>query len=138
MTFNPRGDPAGPRDGHSGSLFITGHDRLAYGELPDGSQVAEGSIPAPSTARSVAALPQPRFLQGFRNLAAGWFTDLDEIPRIGLQYLDTRATGLVTAAAPAASNCARRPRGCHGAGRGPTPVPPAAATLPAVRPASPS
>jgi len=41
----------------------------------------------------VAALPQARFLQSFHNVAAGYFQGLDEIPRIGLQYLDTPATG---------------------------------------------
>ncbi len=34
MTFNPDGDPAGADDGFPGSLFIMGHDRMAYGELP--------------------------------------------------------------------------------------------------------
>ena len=39
MTFNPDGDPAN-NDAHSGSLFIMGHDRIAYGGVPDGNQVA--------------------------------------------------------------------------------------------------
>ena len=53
MTFNPDGDPSGAGDGFPGSLFITGHDRLAYGELPDGSQVAELDIPIPVISGSV-------------------------------------------------------------------------------------
>ena len=36
MTFNPNGDPSGPADGYPGSLFVSGHDRLPYGELPNG------------------------------------------------------------------------------------------------------
>jgi hypothetical protein len=93
MTFNPAGDPSGSSDGFPGSLFITGHDRLAYGELPDGSQVAELDIPIPVVSGSLAALNSAGFLQNFSNVAAGHFTGLDEIPRIGLLYLDNPATG---------------------------------------------
>jgi hypothetical protein len=93
MTFNPSGDPSGAADGYPGSLFITGHDRLPYGELPDGNQVAEVSIPAPLWSRNPSQLNQARFLQGFRDVARGFFTGLDEIPRGGMQYLNTPATG---------------------------------------------
>jgi len=93
MTFNPDGDPAGAGDGFPGSLFITGHDRLAYGELPNGSQIAEVSIPAPDTTASPYDLPQAEFLQPFADVTAGYFTGLDEIPRIGMLYLDHPATG---------------------------------------------
>ncbi len=93
MTFNPNGDPSGPNDGFPGSLFITGHDRMPYGDLPDGDQVAEINIPAPSLSRNLEALPQASFLQGFHNVAAGRFVGLDEIPRIGMAYLNTPATG---------------------------------------------
>jgi hypothetical protein len=93
MTFNPNGDPGGPDDGFPGSLFVTGHDRMPYGELPDGGQVAEVNIPAPSLSRSVADLPQAGFIQGFHDVAAGFFAGMDEIPRIGMLYLDTPATG---------------------------------------------
>ena len=93
MTFNPDGDPAGPSDGFPGSLFITGHDRLAYGELPDGSQVAEIDIPQPVKAGSPYDLNQAGFLQDFANVTAGYFTGIDEIPRIGMLYLDAPATG---------------------------------------------
>jgi len=93
MTFRPDGDAGGPPDGFPGSLFISAHDRLPYGELPDGSQVAEVDIPAPVITRSPGALNQAGFLQDFHNIAAGLFPTLAEIPRIGLQYLDTPATG---------------------------------------------
>jgi hypothetical protein len=93
MTFNPNGDPAGSGDGFPGSLFIMGHNRLPYGELPDGNQVAEVSLPAPISTTVVSNLNQAAFLQEFRNVAAGFFTGLDEIPRVGMQYLDTPATG---------------------------------------------
>jgi hypothetical protein len=93
MTFNPAGDPAGANDGFPGSLFITGHDRMPYGELPDGSQVAEINIPPPIQSSNLNDLNQAAFLQGFHNVAAGFFVGLDEIPRIGMQYLDVPATG---------------------------------------------
>lgn len=93
MTFNPNGDTGAPADGFPGSLFITGHDRLAYGELPDGSQVAEISIPAPAIAAEPASLPMAEFIQQFNNVAEGFFAQLDEIPRIGMAYLDHPATG---------------------------------------------
>ena len=93
MTFNPNGDPSGPDDGFPGSLFVTGHDRLPYGELPEGSQVAEISIPLPVKSGSLDDLNQAGFLQGFQNVAEGFFTELEEIPRIGMQYLNVPATG---------------------------------------------
>lgn len=93
MTFNPNGDATGANDGFPGSLFITGHERMPYGELPDGNQVAEISIPAPIIARDVTALNQAGFLQNFRNVAQGFFIGLDEIPRVGLTYLNHPATG---------------------------------------------
>ena len=93
MTFSPNGDPSGLNDGFPGSLFITGHDRLPYGELPDGGQVAEVSIPDPVSSRSLADLNRAEFLQDFHNVAAGHFTQMEEIPRIGLLCLDNPATG---------------------------------------------
>jgi hypothetical protein len=93
LTFNPNGDPSGAGDGFPGSLFIMGHDRLPYGELPDGNQVAEVSIPAAISTTDVSQLNQATFLQGFHNVADGFFVGLDEIPRVGMQYLDTPATG---------------------------------------------
>jgi hypothetical protein len=92
MTFNPEGDP-GSGDGTPGSLFITGHDRLAYGELRDGSQVAEVSIPVPVNSHNVEDLPVATFVQDFRDVTAGYFTELEEIPKIGIQYLNHPDTG---------------------------------------------
>lgn len=93
MAFNPNGDAGGAGDGFPGSLFVVGHDRLAYGELPDGNQLAEVSIPAPVIARQPDALQQARFLQPFQNAARGLFDSLDLIPRVGMVYLDRPATG---------------------------------------------
>ncbi len=83
MTYNP----------DHNTLFITGHDRMAYGELPDGSQVAEVSIPAPALAADPADLPQAAFVQDFHDIFGDQFVGLDEIPRIGLQYLNHPLTG---------------------------------------------
>jgi hypothetical protein len=37
MTFNPDGDLTGIDDSFPGSLFLMGHDRMPYGDLPDGN-----------------------------------------------------------------------------------------------------
>ncbi len=87
MTFNPNGDNG------NGSLFIMGHDRQAWGDLPDGGQIAEVSIPAPVNSTNIADLNSAAFVQNFANVTVGHFTDLEEIPRIGMAYLDTAATG---------------------------------------------
>ena len=92
MTFNPDGDPSGPADGYSGSLFISGHDRITD-ELPNGGQIAEVSIPVPLISRDVGALNRASFVQQFRNVLQGYFVGLDEIPRMGMQYLNHPATG---------------------------------------------
>ncbi len=92
MTFNPDGDSAN-RDSYPGSLFVMGHNRLAYGALPDGNQVAEVSIPEPVIAGYQADLPQAAFIQGFHDVAAGYFAELEEIPKAGMQYLNHPATG---------------------------------------------
>ncbi len=93
MTFNPAGDPQGAADGFPGSLFVMGHDRMPYGDLPDGNQVAEISIPVPVNSKDLGSLKTAAFLQDFQNVAAGYFTELDEIPRVGMQYLDHPQTG---------------------------------------------
>ncbi len=93
MTFNPDGDPGGAQDGFPGSLFVTGHDRMPYGDLPDGSQVAEVDIPAPLVTRDVSALNTAGFVQDFENVTAGAFTQMDEIPKIGMLYLNRPETG---------------------------------------------
>lgn len=92
MTFHPGGDPDNV-DAFPGSLFISGHDRLAYGALPDGGQIAEVTIPEPLIADDVSTLPVAEFVQGFHDVTAGYFTELEEIPKMGLAYLDHPDTG---------------------------------------------
>ncbi len=93
MTFNPRGNPAVNPGDNPGSLFIMGHNRMPYGELPDGNQVAEITIPAPVISASPASLNQAQFIQPFNDVAAYFFPSLVEIPRAGMQYLETAETG---------------------------------------------
>ena len=93
MTFNPDGDPAGLNDGFPGSLFVMGHDRIAYGDLPGGNQLAEITIPPPLISRNLEDLPIAEFIQDFANVTAGYFTDLEEIPKVGIQYLNQPETG---------------------------------------------
>ncbi len=93
MTFRPGGDPAGGADGFPGSLFVTGHDRMPYGELPDGSRVAEIGIPVPVVSRNVEELPRASLLQPLTDVTGGLFAGIDEIPRLGMQYLDRPETG---------------------------------------------
>jgi hypothetical protein len=92
MTFNPDGDPANT-DAYPGSLFVMGHDRIAYGTLPNGNQVAEISIPEPVISRNLADLPYASFMQNFQEVVADYFHDMDEIPKVGLAYLNHPATG---------------------------------------------
>jgi hypothetical protein len=93
MTFNPEGDPRGGEDGFPGSLFIMGHDRVAYGSLPDGGQVAEVSIPAPIPSKNVEDLNTAEFIQDFANLFENRFVEFQEIPKAGMQYLNRPETG---------------------------------------------
>lgn len=92
MTFDPDGDPSN-LDEHSGSLFVIGHDRLPYGDLADGNQLAEISIPVPAIESSPENLPQANFIQDFCDVLQGRFTDMEEIPKVGMQYLDHPDTG---------------------------------------------
>ena len=93
ITFNPDGDLSGTQDGFPGTLFVTGHDRVAYGGVPDGDQVAEVSIPAPIISRNVTDLNTAEFVQNFADVTAGHYTELEEIPKVGLQYLNRPETG---------------------------------------------
>lgn len=93
MTVNPLGNSSAVGDGLPGSLFITGHDRLPYGELSNGGQVAEISVPLPLKTRDVSGLNQAVYIQDFQDVAQGFFQGMDEIPRMGLLYLDAPATG---------------------------------------------
>ena len=88
ITYNPNGDPDGGNDGFTGSLFVMGHPRLPYGELPDGNKVAEVSIPVPVINKSTDSLNTASFIQEFSNIAEGFFTALDELPRTAMQYFE--------------------------------------------------
>lgn len=92
MTYNPEGDPQ-QRDGFPGSLFISGHDRIAYGGQPDGDQIAEVSIPEPAITHSLENLPIATFIQDFQNVTVGYFTEMEEIPKLGMQFLNHPLTG---------------------------------------------
>jgi hypothetical protein len=92
MTFNPDGDP-GNTDAYPGSLFVMGHDTMPYGDLPDGNQVAEVSIPVPTIENNPVVLPEATFIQNFQDVTAGYFTNLEEIPKVGMQYLNHVDTG---------------------------------------------
>ncbi len=87
MTFNPDGDAG------NGSLFIMGHDRQPWGGLPDGGQVAELSIPTLVDSHTLDDLNTAAFIQNFANVAEGYFTDLEELPRTGMAYLNHPDTG---------------------------------------------
>lgn len=93
MTCNPDGDSGGSSDGFPGSIYIMGHVRLPYGELPDGNQIAEISIPAPVRSKDPESLPRADFIQPFQDAAQGLFTECSEIPRTAMEYLDTPETG---------------------------------------------
>ncbi|HRX70883.1 MAG: DUF4214 domain-containing protein [Candidatus Competibacteraceae bacterium] len=92
MTFNPDGDPENT-DAYPGSLFVMGHDRIAYGALPNGNQVAEISIPEPVISRNLTDLPYASFIQNFHEVVANYFHDMEEIPKVGLAYLNHPTTG---------------------------------------------
>lgn len=93
MTFNPDGDPNGAADGFPGTLFITGHERIGYGAVPDGAQVAEVNIPVPVISSDVESLPTAEFVQDFANIFEDHFVEFQEQPKVGLQYLNRPETG---------------------------------------------
>ena len=78
MTYYPSGDPGGPSDGYTGSIYGAGHDQF--------HRVSEISIPVPviSASKSLTALNTASTLQSFRDIL-----DVSslEIPRTGLAYL---------------------------------------------------
>jgi len=80
MAYSPGGDPAGPADGHPGSLFVVGHDHH--------QMVSEISIPRPvdPAGGDVGTLDTATTLQAFRDITGGMFGEL-EIPRAGLAVL---------------------------------------------------
>ena len=61
--------------------------------MPDGDQIAEIAIPEPATAASPEGLPAASFIQYFHDALQGRFTDMDEIPKVGMQYLNRAETG---------------------------------------------
>jgi hypothetical protein len=83
LTYRPDGDPDGGEDGFPGSLIGTGYDVLNY--------ASEISIPAPSTSRDLEQLNTAATLQEFYDVRGGLFDGLDEIPRVGMQYLPAGA-----------------------------------------------
>ncbi|PLX37822.1 MAG: hypothetical protein C0606_06030 [Hyphomicrobiales bacterium] len=89
LTYRCGGDPKGPDDGFPGSLFITGHPY----QLPSGRQIAEIAIPAPGASRKLNDLPTATILQQLQNVTGTSFARNSELPRVGLEYLDTPATG---------------------------------------------
>ena len=78
MTYRPDGDSGGG-DEYPGSLFITGHDTVNY--------VAEISIPAPVSSTNLNALNTATMLQGFSDVRGGLFDAMNEMPRVGMEYL---------------------------------------------------
>ena len=79
LTFYPEGDPGGGGDGFPGSLFGTGHDVWNY--------VTEISIPKPILSRDLSRLPIATTIQSFQDVRGGLFDSLNEIPRVGMEYL---------------------------------------------------
>jgi len=47
----------------------------------------------PINSRNIEELNSAEFIQSFANVTAGYFTDLEEIPKVGLQYLNRPETG---------------------------------------------
>ncbi len=81
MTYIPDGDPGGEIDGFPGSLFIVGHDHQL--------QVAEISIPIPVNSRNIADLNFAGTLQPFGDITGGMVNENMDIPRMGIEYLET-------------------------------------------------
>ncbi len=80
LTHYPEGNPAGT-DSYTGSLFGTSNNTVAY--------VAEISIPQPVNSSTLTDLNIAATLQGFIDVKAGLFAEL-EIITAGLQYFNGR------------------------------------------------
>ena len=80
MTYFPKGDPQGKKDGFPGSLFATGNDTHLF--------VSEISIPTPKISKNkrVGELNTAKTLQPFTNVFKD-VVDYLEQPRVGLCYL---------------------------------------------------
>ena len=92
MAFRADGDPQGAADGYEGSLLVMGHDRIAW-ELPGGGLVAEVTIPAPVDSGEVSDLNRAEFVHGFADVTDGVFEGKDEVPHIGMVWIDAPETG---------------------------------------------
>ncbi len=86
MTYYPNGDPSGPADGFTGSLYGTGH---AWNE-----SVSEIAIPIPrvSAGKNPEDLNRATTLQGFADVRGGLFNPLNEIIRVGIEYLPAQGS----------------------------------------------
>lgn len=93
MTYNPDGNPDEAVEDFPGTLFIMGHNRMPYGELPDGNRVAEVTIPMPVISNRISDLNRAEYVQTLQVIDNGIFAVYDEIPRVGMEYCDTPATG---------------------------------------------
>ena len=60
---------------------------------PTATRWPKSDIPAPVLAANPEDLPVAGFLQDFADVTAGYFTDLEEIPKAGMQYLNHPDTG---------------------------------------------
>ena len=82
LAFCPAGDPKGPADGYTGSLFGTGHNWHTW--------VSEISIPKPviSKSKNPTDLNTAGTLQKFADIRGNLYEGRDlEQPRVGLAYL---------------------------------------------------
>ncbi|MEA3272885.1 MAG: hypothetical protein U9P90_04445 [Patescibacteria group bacterium] len=86
MAYYPDGDPSGPNDGFPGSIFGVGHDWYKY--------VSEISIPIPviSPTKNLADLNTAETLQNFSDVKGGMFGGLEEIIRVGMEYLPAQGS----------------------------------------------
>src|SRR3989339_100374 len=86
LTYYPNGDPSGPADGYLGSLYGTGH---AWN-----MSVSEIAIPIPrvSATKNTEDLNRATTLQGFADVRGGLFNPLEEIIRVGLEYLPAQGS----------------------------------------------
>lgn len=92
MAFNPKGDAKGGEDGFPGSLIMTGHERIE-GDVPNGDQLAEVAIPAPARSKALDGLKTAPMLRGFVDTLERRFVQRQQIPTVGLAYLDRPETG---------------------------------------------
>ena len=82
--YYPSGNPNGPSDGYTGSLFGTGHEVYM--------NVSEINIPKPviSSSKNLNALNRASMLQEFQDIILG--DGYIELPRVGLAYLSKQGS----------------------------------------------